>query len=121
MQDATNSSNDHRVQSRPVSSWPTFGLEASRRQQVADDFTPALMGVSAALGVLALLWVLLASGVAGVEIFEGRKLERFAFSTVATSIGGVSAAFFCGGWVHGTLRLRRHALGRFDELAGRIK
>lgn len=145
MQDATNSSHDYRVQSRPVSSRPPFGFKTSRRRQTADEFAPALMGVFATLGVLAVLGVLLTSGVAGIDIFEAGKLERLAFSTVTITIVVVFAAFFCGGWVHGTLRgggqLDTHqgkrrarpwcrdfeydasgaAHGHFDEIGGRIK
>jgi hypothetical protein len=77
-----------------------------RRRLTAADIAAALMGVSAALSVLAFMGGLLISGVAGPDIFEASKLERLAASTVATAIILVFAAFFCGGWAYGALRGR---------------
>lgn len=78
---------------------------ARPRRLTAAYMTAALVGVFAALGVLTSVAALLTSG--GIDIFEASNLERFAASTVATAIGLVFAAFFCGGWAYGALRGRR--------------
>lgn len=76
------------------------------RWLAAIDVTAVLMGVVAAVGVLALIGTALIAGVAGIDIFEASNLERLAASTVAIAIGLVFAAFFCGGWAYGALRGR---------------
>lgn len=81
-------------------------LTVFRRWVTPVDFVAVVMGVFAALGVLAVMAVLLTSGIGGIDILEAGKLERFAVPTVITTIVVVLAAFFCGGWVHGTLRGR---------------
>ena len=139
MQDATDSSSTDgdRAHARqvPVSTfrWPATVY-----------FRAGLVGVLAALSVLAVLGLLLTSGIAGVDIFERGRLERFSISSVVASVAGVFAAFFCGGWVHGLLstgiRPRRRiqhtarkswrggwrdrldvARGQFDDFAGRVE
>ena len=141
MQDATNSSSTDgyaaQVRQVPVSVF--------RRRSAAIHFSAGLMGVLAALSVLAVMGSLLTSGIAGVDIFEPGMLERFEAPTVAAIVVVVFAAFFCGGWVHGVLsrkeirprrQLKRRtrellrslspggfdvASGQFDEFAGRVK
>lgn len=145
MRDATDSPTDYGPQPRPVNPGPPFGFETSRRRMTAVDLTAALLGAFTALGLLAVMLALLTSGIAGIDIFEAGKLERFATSTVTTTIVVVFAAFYCGGRMHGALRgsekqgrhqpksrakqwwinLTYDALdvgnGHYDEFTGRIK
>ncbi|HVR31540.1 MAG TPA: hypothetical protein VMS74_02420 [Acidimicrobiia bacterium] len=79
------------------------------------DIAAGMIGVFAALGVLALFDALLTPGVAGIDTFQASNLERNGASTMATAIGLVFAAFFCGGWVYGALR-KREERGRLEEV-----
>lgn len=88
---------------RSESTWVSVALP---RRLTAAYMTAALVGVFAALGVLTSVGALLTSG--GIDIFETGNVERFAASTVATAIGLVFAAFFCGGWAYGALRGREN-------------
>lgn len=87
---------------RSESAW--IPVTMPRRRFTVLDIPPVLVGVAAALGVLASIGALLSSGVAGIDIFEAGNLERLATSTVVAAIGLVFAAFFCGGWAYGALR-----------------
>ena len=94
--------------------WRSDGIPATqaRRPMSAVDVTAALMGGFATLVVLAVMGLVLTSGIAGVDIFDSGKLERFALPTVATTIVVVLVSFFCGGWVHGVLRgIEKRGLG----------
>jgi hypothetical protein len=86
----------------------------SRRRLEASDVAAALMGMSAALGVLALMGALLTASVAGLDLrLDAGSLEEMAAASISTAIVLVLAAFFCGGWAYGALRERdRRSLSR---------
>lgn len=79
------------------------------------DLAAGMIGVCAALGVMALFDALLIPGAGGIDTFKASNLERLGASKVATAIGMVFAAFFCGGWVYGALRVREER-GRLEEV-----
>lgn len=80
-------------------------LDAESRRLGSADVAPVLIGMSAALGVLALVGALLTAGFAGVDLRPG-GLEEMAAATIPTAIALVLAAFFCGGWAYSAVRRR---------------
>jgi len=68
------------------------------------DIAAGMIGVLAALGVMALFDAMFTPGVAGIDTLKASNLEPLGASKVATAIGMVFASFFCGGWVYGALR-----------------